>query len=212
MKKALILALTAALALGAATEKAAAQKFELGVRAGVAAQSMDTKALGLINGKNNPGWHAAVVSRIRLIGFGDGLLGAGLFFQPEVVYSQSNLKGEKLRPVPGTRASSSSHVTKISMKTVDVPLLLSLKVSLVRVQAGPVFNLMNNFSTTGGDMEMQPLRPAVGYAVGASVDLGPLVIDGRYHGDFKKMEFKGQDWEGIKSQFSSWSIGVGLMF
>jgi hypothetical protein len=200
MKKVLILALSAVLALGVASEKASAQKFELGARAGIASQNMNIEASDVVNGKAKVGWHAAVVSRIRLIGFGDGLLGAGLFFQPEVVYSQSNQKGE----FPGG-------ATKISMKTVDVPLLLSLKVSLVRVQLGPVFNLMNNFSTVGGDLEFLPLRPAVGYAAGASVDLGALVIDARYHGDFKNMSFKG-DWADIKSRFSSWSVGVGLMF
>jgi hypothetical protein len=200
MKKVLILALTAALAIGVATEKVSAQKFELGARVGLASQSMDIKALDVVNGKAQMGWHAAVASRIRIVGLGSGLLGAGLYFQPEVVYSQSNQKG-----------AFPSGVTKISMKTVDVPLLLSLKVSLVRVQLGPVFNLMNNFSTVGGDLEWQPLRPAVGYAAGASVDLGALVIDARYHGDFKEMSFKG-DWDDVKSRFSSWSVGVGLMF
>jgi hypothetical protein len=98
------------------------------------------------------------------------------------------------------------------MQTVDVPILLSLKVSLVRVQAGPVFNLMNNFNTTDGALKLDdPTRNPVGFAAGVSIDLGPLVIDGRYHGDFKDMSFKG-DWGEQKSRFSSWSAGVGLMF
>jgi hypothetical protein len=207
MRRFLMVALAAALTAGAALD-AGAQKFELGARAGIGSQSMDFKPLGLINGKTQLGWHLAAVSRIRVVGFGDGLLGAGLFFQPEVVYSQNNLKG--------TRASASSSEgvaaeSKVRMQTVDVPLLLSLKVSLARIQAGPVINLMNNFETVDGDLEFLPLRSPVGYAVGASVDLGGLVIDGRYHGEFKKMSFKG-DWADVKSRFSSWSLGVGLMF
>ncbi len=205
MKKGLILALMAVLTMGAAgIENAAAQKFELGIRGGIAAQSMDTKAIGLINGKSNPGWHAAVATRFRIIGFGGGLLGAGLYVQPEVVYSQSSFKGD---PIGGDEAAQ----TKINLNTVDAPLLLSVKLSLFRIQFGPVFNLMNNFNTTGGELEFQPLRSAMGYALGASIDLGPLVIDGRYHGDFKDMSFKGSV-EDIKSRFSSWSVGVGLMF
>lgn len=204
MKRALLLALAVALTIGVAAPKASAQGFELGVRAGVGSQNLDMNFSGLKDAKSKLGWNLAAVSRIRLLGIGDGLLGAGLYFQPEVVYSQNNLKGER---VGGDMAAP----TKIRMQMVDVPLLLSLKVSLVRVQAGPVFNLMNNFKTVDGSMEFLPLRPAVGYALGASVDLLGLTVDARYHGEFNKMSFKGE-WADIKSRFSSWSLGVGIMF
>jgi hypothetical protein len=207
MKRALLIALAAVLTVGAASE-AAAQKFELGARAGIGSQNMDFKPFGLINGKTQLGWHLAAVSRIRVVGFGDGLLGAGLFFQPEVVYSQNSLKGTKASASSSEGAPAES---KVRMQRVDVPLLLSLKVSLARIQAGPVVNLMNNFETVDGNLEFLPVRSPVGYAVGASIDLGGLVIDGRYHGEFKKMSFQG-DWADVKSRFSSWSLGVGLMF
>ncbi len=215
MKKIVVWALVAVMAGAVGIENASAQKFELGARVGVGSQNMDYEYIGLQDAKARLGWNLAAVARIRIVGFGGDLLGAGLFFQPEVAYSQSNIKGalREFEELGGsTRASSGANDPKIRIATVDVPLLLSLKVSLVRVQAGPVFNLMNNFKDLNGQLELQPLRSAVGYAVGASVDLGALVIDGRYHGDFKKMEFKGQGWDGIKSQFSSWSLGVGLMF
>ena len=215
MKKIVVWALVAVMAGAVGIENASAQKFELGARVGVGSQNMDYEYIGLQDAKARLGWNLAAVARIRIVGFGGDLLGAGLFFQPEVVYSQSNIKGalREFEAFGGsTRASSGANDPKIRIATVDVPLLLSLKVSLVRVQAGPVFNLMNNFKDLNGQLELQPLRSAVGYAVGASVDLGPLIIDGRYHGDLKKMEFKGQGWDGIKSQFSSWSVGVGLMF
>ena len=215
MKKILLWAMVAVMAGAVGIENASAQKFELGARVGVGSQNMDYEYIGLQDAKARLGWNLAAVARIRIVGFGGDLLGAGLFFQPEVAYSQSNIKGalREFKDFGGsTRASSGANDPKIRIATVDVPLLLSLKVSLVRVQAGPVFNLMNNFKDLNGQLELQPLRSAVGYAVGASVDLGPLIIDGRYHGDLKKMEFKGQGWDGIKSQFSSWSVGVGLMF
>ncbi len=210
MKKVLLLALAVTLTVGAASEKAAAQKFELGARFGVASQSMDTKVLGLLDGKSNLGWHLAAVSRIRMVGFGDGMLGAGLFLQPEVVYSQSSLKAQQA--TAQSESGSTAKTSKIRMKTVDVPLLLSLKVSLARIQAGPVFNLMNNFDTVEGNLEFLPLRPAVGYALGASVDLLGLTFDARYHGEFKKLDFEGNGWDGVKSSLSSWSVGVGIMF
>ena len=210
MKKVLLLVSAVVLAVGAATEKAAAQKFELGVRAGVASQNMDMEFAGLQDAKARLGWHAAAVSRIRIVGFGDGLLGAGLFFQPEVVYSQNNLKMKGSIPPKGGDVIQ-AYDSKIRMQTVDVPLLLSLKVSIARVQAGPVFNLMNNFSSTSGNMELMPNRAPVGFAAGVSVDLLGLTIDGRYHGEFKKVDFNG-DWGDFKSSLSSWSLGVGIMF
>jgi hypothetical protein len=211
MKRVLLIALAAALTVGAAGN-AAAQKFELGARVGVGSQNMDVEALGLFtDGKARLGWNIAAVSRIRLIGFGDGILGAGLFFQPEVVYSQSSIKGNEFMfyhdsPPAGTVGDP----TKLKTKTVDVPLLLSLKVSVARIQAGPVFNLMSDFSK--GDLELLPVRAPVGYAVGASVDLLGLTFDGRYHGDFSKLKYKESGLEDIKSRFSSWSLGVGIMF
>ncbi len=103
------------------------------------------------------------------------------------------------------------------MQTVDVPLMLSLKVSIARVHAGPVFHLMNNFTSNNGNLEIQhPLRSAVGYALGASVDLLGLTIDGRYYGDFGKLKSNinasGYTHESVKSSLSSWSLGVGIMF
>ncbi len=211
MKKILFTALAAMVVGAAGIERAAAQKFELGARAGVASQNMDFPS-GISDAKAKLGWHAAVVSRIRIIGFGDGLLGAGLFFQPEVVYSQNNIGfNTPNRNIDSENGPSyiEGGAKKIRMQTVDIPLLLSLKVSLARVQAGPVFNLMNKM---GGDWQMEAVRAPVGYALGASVDLLGLTIDARYHGEFKKTDLKGQDWQDIKSRFSSWSVGVGIMF
>ncbi len=203
-------ALVAVVAGATGIENASAQKFELGARVGVGSQNIDYVFAGVEDAKARLGWNAAAVARIRIVGFGGDLLGAGLFFQPEVIYANSSIKGNIRETPTGGSDLVRDRSAKISLQTVEVPLLLSLKVSIARIQAGPVFSLMNKF---GGDWQWeQPLRSPVGYAVGASVDLGPLVIDGRYHGDFKKMEFKGQDWQGIKSQFSSWSVGVGIMF
>ncbi|MDR1671177.1 MAG: PorT family protein [Alistipes sp.] len=215
MKKVLIALAAVAVAMGG-FEKAAAQKFEIGARAGISSQNLDMKFDGLTDAKARLGWHLAAVSRIRIVGFGDGILGAGLFFQPEVVYSQNNIKMRGMFRPEGSDTAV-AHDAKVRMQTVDIPLLLSAKVSIVRVQAGPVFNLMNNFSSVGGNMKLEPWgRSAVGYAVGASVDLLGLTIDGRYHGEFKQLKSSlrngGTIVEGVKGSLSSWSLGVGIMF
>jgi hypothetical protein len=198
---ALIAVLGFALTVGA-SQNAMAQKFELGVRAGVVSPDLQWRFASVDDAKAQLGWHLAAVSRIRVLGFGDGITGAGLFLQPEVVYSQNRVKMDG---------------SKFRMQNVDFPLLLSAKLSIFRVNAGPVFNLMNNVTSVSGKMEWAPSRYPVGYAVGASVDLFGLVIDGRYHGDFKKLKgaLKNGDepWtEDIKGTLSSWSVGVGFMF
>ncbi len=142
----------------AGVENASAQKFELGARVGIGSQNMNVEFAGIADAKARLGWNAAAVARIRLVGFGDGLLGAGLFLQPEVVYSNSSIKGKwVVESVDYGTSSGTGTKARISMQTVDVPLLLSLKVSLVRVQAGPVFSLMNNFKDNDGKLELQPL-------------------------------------------------------
>ncbi|MDR2913108.1 MAG: PorT family protein [Alistipes sp.] len=213
MKKVLLIALAVALTLGVAAS-AAAQRVELGVRAGVGSQSIDRLG-NIVDAKSRLGWNLAAVSRIRLIGTGGKLTGVGLFLQPEVVYSRSNIRVDngirELVSVPATRAVLPDRYSeKVRVQTIDVPLLLSFKASILRVQAGPVFNLMSDFGSNDG-LELLPLRPAVGYALGASVDLLGFTFDGRYHGSFKEMSFRG-DWADVKSRFSSWSLGVGIMF
>lgn len=213
MKKVLLIALAAVLTIGAAGE-AAAQKFEFGLRAGVASQNLDMKFDGLQDAKARLGFHAAAVGRIRLLGSGS-TMGLGLYLQPEVVYSQNNAKGKLLTVNP--MGNSIPADVKVRMQTIDIPLLVSVKIAFARIQAGPVFNLMNNFSSVEGNLEFTNLRRSpVGYALGASVDVGPVVIDGRYHGDFGKLksDIKGGDSlvEGVKGSVSSWSLGVGFMF
>jgi len=212
------MALAAAMALGAGAQNAAAQKFQLGARAGIGSQNMNFPDGGF-EAKSRLGWHLAAVSRIRLVGAGSGIAGIGLFLQPEVVYSQSASKVRYTRSYtePGSDLVVMGGEDKVRMSTVDVPLLLSLKASIVHVQAGPVFHLMNNFSSKDGHVEMQnPLRSAVGYGVGASVDLVGLTIDGRYYGDFGQLKSNIKDGStvhnSVKGSVSSWSLGVGVMF
>lgn len=220
MKKVLFIVLAAALVMGAAgVRSAAAQKFELGARAGIGSQSMKFQGNSFW-AKSQFGWHLAAVSRIRIVGFGGGVLGAGLFFQPEVVYSQNNNKVSSNLDYPvSTRASSDyDWDMKLKVQTVDVPLLLSVKVSFARVQAGPVFHLMSDFSSRNDQhLNMRlPQRPLMGYAIGASVDLLGITIDGRYYGDIGKLKSGindgGHFHDSVKSSLSSWSVGVGIMF
>jgi hypothetical protein len=211
MKKRVVVAVLTALMVVSAGSAVAQKGVQFGVRGGLFSQNMQLKlgdALGLgdADTKAKMGWNAALVSRVRIVGFGSGVLGAGLFLQPEIIYSQNSIK---IEPVKGFEAS-------FKMQSIDIPVLLSAKVSIVRVQLGPVFNVMHKTPSNLADFNIMVQKPAVGYAVGASVDLGSLVIDGRYNGQFKELQNSlkagGNVYDSVRSNLSSWSVGVGLMF
>lgn len=216
MKRVLILALAVALASMATIERASAQRIELGARAGISSQNLDMKFDGLNDMKAKVGWHLAAVSRIKLVGFGGDVLGAGLFLQPEIVFTQSNLRmNGQIRHTPD---EIEEYGSKLRMQSIDIPVLLSLKVSIVRLQVGPVFNVMNKYSTLSGTEVLVPVsRPVVGYGLGLSVDIiGGLVIDGRYQGEFGKLRNAVNAGEGlrpsVKGSLTSWSVGLSWLF
>jgi hypothetical protein len=207
MKKGVIAMILTALLVVSAGSAVAQKGVQIGVRGGMFSQNMELKlADAFTKGNAKMGWNAGLVSRIRVVGFGSGVLGAGLFLQPEVLYSQNTIKVE---PIQGFEA-------QFKMQTVDIPVLLSVKVSIVRVQVGPVFNVMHKSPSNLADFDISVQKPTTGYAVGASIDLGKLVIDGRYNGQFKELQNSlkagGNVYDSIKGNLSSWSLGLGLMF
>lgn len=227
MKKALLISAVAlVVAMVAGTGEASAQaRVQLGVRAGITSQDLDLTDVDFVNSTTEEidhfstdsrfGFHAAVVSRIRLTALGRGALGLGLFFQPEVIYSQNNYKIQKNGV---DEHGNNEPVSKIRMQSVDVPLLLSGKLSIIRVQAGPVINVLYKTSSVKGDIDMTATkRPAVGYSLGVSVDVfGGFVIDGRYNGQFNRLKNHIEDgdtvYEGVRGSLSSWAVGLSWLF
>ncbi len=182
------------------TGVASAQKVQLGARVGIGSQNIRME--DYYEADSRLGWNLGVVSKIRLVNFGIG----GLFFQPEIVYGQNTVKVNT--PPNGE--------FKTRMNTIDIPLLVSARLAMVNVHAGPVVNVMTRFNTSDGDSEMSPERPAVGYAVGAGVNLGLIFIEGRYHGEFGKLRSNIDNGhsavQSVRGSLSGWSVGVGVLF
>lgn len=207
MKKVSILA---ALLLLAGT--LSAQVVQLGARVGVFSQDMEMKFGENPNNiltDSKLGFNAAIVTRVRLVAIGHGAVGLGLYLQPEVLYSQNTYK---------IKTDNDSPAAKIKMQSVDIPVMLSFKVSIVRVQAGPVFNVMQKSPSNQHNVELMMLKPTVGYTLGASIDIfGGLVLDGRYNGQFKELKnnLNVEDMnfsESVRSSLSSWSLGLSWLF
>lgn len=209
MKKVIVLA-AVVLMCGAVS----AQRVQLGARVGVFSQDMELKIADIPQMENvltdaRMGFHVAAVARVRLAAIGTGVVGLGFYLQPEVQYSQNTYR---------IKTSQNEAAAKVKMQAVDIPVLLSFKVSIVRIQAGPVFNVMYKSPSDKAELELMMAKPTVGYALGASVDIfGGLVIDGRYNGQFKdlqnSMRTPGMDaFESVKGSLSSWSLGLSWLF
>ncbi len=186
-----------------------AHRVQMGVRAGVFSQDMELVQSDIATDAVL-GWNAALVSRILLtpVGVNSSVsFDMALYVQPEIVYSQNSYK---MQP-PGGK------VSRINMQDIDVPILLSFQVAIVRIQAGPVFNLMHKTPTKEGDLDFSSIRPTVGFGVGASVDIWKgFVLDGRYNGQFKKLQdnikMGDKPAQSGTATLSSWSLGLSYLF
>lgn len=191
---------------------AAAQRVQFGVRAGVFSQDMELTAADL-NGANlitdaRMGFHVALVSRVRLMDIGTGAAEMGLFLQPEIVFSQNRYR---------MQLAGDNPITRIRMQSVDIPVLLSFKLSLFRIHAGPVVNAIYKTNTIRESGGLTSLKPSVGYAIGGSVDIfSGLVLDARFYGQLKKLtnsiQTGGETFNSVRGSLSSWSVGLSWLF
>ena len=143
--------------------------------------------------------------------------------QPEVTYSYSTIKfsgGDLKSPI------------KAKSNVVQIPMLLSLKFSIVRLNFGPVFTVMDNptysLANSADDsiqqMPLGPIFPTVTYAAGISIKLPRnMIVDMRYTDQIKDIttinEFywtldKTKQSEALKFRTRSRSVQLrfGLVF
>ncbi len=154
--------------------------------------------------KANTGFTVGVHMGLRIAGI--------LAIQPEVLYSYNKiaLNDEK-------RGFS----TDIKCNTVQIPVLVSLRLGLVRLNIGPVFNVVDNPTYLDRNSEkvlFGPLRPTLSYAAGVSVCLlQRLLIDARVSSGFKAMENcisydAKSEGEYIKTTMFNAQLKVGVLF
>ena len=111
--------------------------------------------------------------------------------QPEISYAKSKLK---------IKDEVHSFSTKANSNIVQIPLLLSAKVAMLRFNIGPVFTLMDetSYNLTRDDnstqqMPMGKLYPLVTYTAGVSLKLGRfMMLDLRYADQLKEIKSANQ--------------------
>ncbi len=154
--------------------------------------------------KANTGFAAGVHMGLRIV----GILG----IQPEIIYSYNKIA---LTDEP------QKFKADIKCNTLQVPVLVSLKFGLVRLNVGPVFTLMDNptyLDRKGEKVMFGRLYPTVSYSAGVSVSLlRRLLIDARVGGGFKAVENClsydiAAEGEYIKTTMFNAQLKVGILF
>lgn len=160
-----------------------AQTVKYGIKLGIStpdikpadAKSIMTDSLLLKVNEASYGFHGGGWLRLKFGNF---------MFQPEVVfnsskttYSASAIKGSAIVDSLKTE----------SFKNLDMPLLLGIKLSSLRLHAGPVGHLHLSSTSELTDFKSYSSKFASmtwGYQAGVGLDFGKLGIDLRYEGNF----------------------------
>ena len=211
MKK--IITITMAVALLSMSSAFALSPIKMGIKAGITAQTANLNHSALadysLSTKSRIGGQVGAFARINLLLF---------HIQPELLYSMNRYE---LTATPNLMHSRQS-TSIVKQNSLDVPVLLGFKFLFIRVNAGPVFNIMNEGSVKIKDdvqHSVDYFKSSVSYALGVGVDLDKVSIDVRYNGQFKKSEQiisigenSDRNSDSFDSSYGNWAFTVGYSF
>ncbi len=123
--------------------------------------------------ENKTGYHAGIFYKIEL---------AGLFLQPEIMYTKLNTAYSGESTVFQTDGDLDFELSKI-----DAPILLGLDlIGPINIKAGPSFQyiLDSGFDGDNTNFEDPEKSITVGYQLGVGISLKQLGFDVRYEGGF----------------------------
>ncbi len=189
---------------GVSSTAAAKGPIRFGVRGGVQTQSIRAskdEMLGLFGADKDFGYQLGFMARFDL---------PIMFIQPELMYSSHRFTMDLEDGVSG----------KVSLKNVELPVMVGAKVAFLRVMAGPGFNLMNDTKNKMGRTSMAVnsdiTRSLLAYQLGVGVELGKIIFDVRYGGQFKKAEqtvIVGESQaRTYKLGMNQWQFNLGYFF
>jgi hypothetical protein len=104
-------------------------------------------------------------------------IGRSFGFQPEISYARSTLKIDGI-------TDGASYNTKVKSNVVQIPMLLSFRLAMFRLNFGPVFTLMDDATyqlvrtedESIQQMHIGKLYPAITYTAGISVKFAKFCI------------------------------------
>ena len=207
-------------------EVLAEQRVCIGARAGLLSRSISTEQTSLTLAdpaggslqsydsfglESRYGFNAALVFRARVWKSPNPVDGATLWMELDAEYGQNNIIMNASRQSDPEDALQS----KVTLRTVDVPVVLCLKASVVRLCAGPVLHAFQRYDLASGQAVLDGVNPMCGYTIGLGFDFGKVTLDGRYCGEFVKNNWniiKGDTSAALKGRMANWSVGVGVAF
>ncbi len=175
-------------------------QIELGIKAGLATESLQGERFSF-NRDGGDDLKFALEDADYGLQFGALLripLGEKLALQPEVTFNSAKTNYRFDDPnTPGAEV-----VFDERYNDVNVPVLISYKFAFLRLNAGPVGHFfLSNTNDLGNrdglDRTFDTMN--LGYALGGSIDIGPITVDVRYDGNFSKY---GKTWTYQGNEFS----------
>jgi hypothetical protein len=184
--KATKLALMFALVMGfmstaSAQKHAPADYFRIGLKGGVNLSSVKVASLSA-NLENKTGYQLGAFARI----------GRTIFIQPEVYFAAKEVNVDVLNSL-----TTNQGVVGFSQKSLDVPVLLGIKLGPLRVLAGPVATYAISASTNpdaavksyfSGTTQDVINRSSFSYQAGVGIDILNLSLDLRYEGAMSELK------------------------
>jgi hypothetical protein len=171
----MITLLMGVISVASAQKHAPADYFRIGIKGGVNLSSVKVASLST-NLENKTGYQLGAFARI----------GRTIFLQPEVYFTAKEVNVDVLNSLTTTQG-----VVGFSQKSLDVPVLLGIKLGPLRVMAGPVASYAISAETspdaavksyfTGTSKEIID-RSSFGYQAGIGFDILNLSLDLRYEG------------------------------
>lgn len=143
--------------------------------------------------------------------------GRTLFIQPEAVVSSKGGAFEVYY-----NGQNVSDMVKVKLTTIDVPILVGLKLGPIRVNAGPMASFLVGNNQTLGQALQQYTTGSVsdafkkayyGYQLGGGLDLGSVSLDVRYEGSWSDVSSISLQSVAQNTQFNQrnnlWQVTVG---
>ena len=169
------------LSVATAQKHSRADYFRIGIKGGVNLSSVKVASLST-NLENKTGYQLGAFARI----------GRTIFLQPEVYFSAKEVNVDVLNSL-----TTNQGVVGFSQKSLDVPLLLGVKLGPLRVMAGPVASYAISASTNpdaavksyfSGTSQDIINRSSFSYQAGIGFDILNLSLDLRYEGAMSELK------------------------
>ncbi|MDN3203086.1 porin family protein [Algoriphagus sediminis] len=176
-----------------------AQNFAFGPRAGLSQTKISLEKGNFTPGDAEVGYHVGVFARLG---------GAGLYVQPEILYTQTSGTFIFNGPTPGGNSSFNAEFNRL-----DIPVMVGFKLfKILRLQAGPIASIDINSKLKDAVNVVQEIdfkSSTLGYQAGIGVDVGNLYLDAKYEGGLSSVTDNIGDFE-TDQRINQWVFSVGF--